>query len=152
MDKSYLSEEERRIQRMRPFNILQADERKFAQSKGLSVGEYTVRAVGVRKAKGTDPLSLKAGDGNWGFSTKKSRNDNSKFEPTVDGTGLKKARATIVSPKKMPCRLATSAEVRLASADPVVLAERRLVSKKAKRAGQRNRRAKYRKQKYDKLV
>jgi len=143
MDKTYLTEEERRNMRLRPFNVLQGDERKFAVMRGLSVGEYTIRAVGVRKARKTDPLSMKAGDGNFGFSTKRPRRDDAKFVKTLDGTGLKKARATATRPRKMPCLLATKAEVHLASLDPVVRQEREKSHEKAKRAKNRNRKSKY---------
>jgi hypothetical protein len=143
MDKSYLSEEARRIQRMRPFNVLQGRDRKFAKMNGLSVGEYTIRAIDVRKARKTDPLSMKAGDGNFGFSIKRPRRDDAKFVQTLDGTGLKKARATATRPRKMPCLLATRAEVHLASLDPVVRQEREKSHKKAKRAKNRNHKAKY---------
>jgi len=141
--KTYLDDEARMNQRMRPYNVLDGENRRFAKKEGFSVGEYTVRAKGVRKARKTDPLSMKAGCGNFGFSTKRPKQDDAKFVETVDGTGLKKSRHSAARPRKMVCRLVTTAEVHLASTDPDVIKEREAVSRKAKRKRNRNRKASY---------
>ena len=143
MAKTYLDEEARMNQRMRPYNVLDGENRRFAKRVGVSVGEYTVRAKGVRKARKTDPLSMVAGCGNFGFSTKRPKRDDAKFVQTIDGTGLKKDRHSAAKPRKMVCRLATSAEVHIASTDPDVLRERAAVTRKFKRSKNRNRKAKY---------
>jgi len=124
-------------------NILTGDDQRFALMKGFSTAEFTVRAKGVRKARKTDSLSLKAGDGNWGFPMRKQGRDPAKMTKTVDGTGYKSARKSVARPRKNVCQLASNVEVHLASIDPFVKEEREKESKKAKRARNRNRRASY---------
>jgi len=143
VSKPWLDEEARANQRMRPYNVLQNAERQFSKKHGMPCGEYTIRAKGVRKARKTDPLSMVAGCGNFGFSIKRPKRDDAKFVQTIDGTGLKKDRHSAAKPRKMVCRLATSAEVRIASTDPDVLRERAAVTRKFKRSKNRNRKAKY---------
>lgn len=142
-DKTYLDAEARANQRMRPYNVLDGENRRFAKKEGFSVGEYTVRANGVRKARKTDPLSMKAGCGNFGFSTKRPKRDDAKFVETNDGTGLKKSRHSAARPRKMCCLLVTTAEVHLASLDPDVIREREAVTRKFNRKRNRNRKAGY---------
>lgn len=124
-------------------NILTGDERKFVLMRGLPCADFTVKAKGVRKARKVDPLSLKAGDGNFGFPSRHQSGDPAKMTNTIDGTGFKSARKSVVRPRKNVCLLATSAEVHRASIDPLVRQEGELASKKAKRARNRNRKAGY---------
>ncbi len=124
-------------------NILTGDNRKFALMKGFNSAEFTVRAKGVRKALKTDPLSMKAGDGNWGFPMRHQSRDPAKMTKTMDGTGFKSARKSVARPRKNVCSLVSGAEVYRASIDPLVREEREKESRKAKRAKNRNRRARY---------
>lgn len=141
-DRSYLAEEFRRNEKSRHYNVLQEDNRFFAILHQMGTSEKTVRVKGVRKAKKTDPLSQKAGCGNYGFANNRFGSDP-KFTETIDGTGWKKQRHTVCRPRKEPCRLASSSEIHLAMIDPLVKAERAKISKKAKRKKNRNRRANY---------
>ena len=125
-------------------NVLTGDDREFALMKGFASADFTVRAKGVRKARKTDPLSLKAGDGNFGFPMRHVGRDPAKMTTTVDGTGFKSARKSVARRKKNVCLLASSAEIYRASIDPLVKADRDRISRKIKRAKNRNRKAKYR--------
>jgi len=127
----------------RIYNPLTGDNKKFMLMKGFFPGEFTVRAKGVRKAIGTDELSLKAGDGRYGVPMRHTKRDLAKMTKTVDGTGFKSARKSIARPRKNVCLLASTAEIYRASIDPLVKQSRGLASRKAKRARNRNRKARY---------
>lgn len=141
-DRTYLEEELRRNSRARHYNVLQEEPRFFAILHQMATSEKTVRVKGVRKARKTDPLSLSAGCGNYGFQNNRFSSDP-KFTETNDGTGLKKVRHTACRPRKEVCRLATSAEVHVASIDPVVWGEKVKSDQKFRRKRNRNRKATY---------
>jgi len=90
-----------------------------------------------------DELSLIAGDGRFGFQSRRQKREVASMVETVDGTGLKKARKTATRPRKETCKLATSFEAYWASLDPEEQKRRESEQDKRIRAGKRNRKANY---------
>lgn len=85
--------------------------------------EYTVRVKGVKKFS-ADGLSPIAGDRSHGFPSRRIPKDGSNITTTVDGTGFKKKRGSVARPRKMVCRLVSSAELQRQTMDPELLAQR----------------------------
>jgi len=124
------------------YNILSGENRLWAILNHFPIAEYATKIKGVRK-RPVDTVSKVAGNREFGFIDRRKSKDEVPFAPTVDGTGLKKAKRTACRPRKMPSRLATTFEVYMGSMDPVVKQEREDSFNKAKRARNRNRRALY---------
>lgn len=118
------------------YNRLSNPALQFANLWRLS-REYTVRAVGVPKRK-IDDLGKIAGDGRYGFPSRHQKKDGSNITTTVDGTGHKKLRKSVVRPRKAVCRLISSAELERLVMNPELKARRNSEAKKAKRANKRN--------------
>jgi hypothetical protein len=99
--------------------------------------EYCERVVDGKKFK-ADSVSLIAGDGRFGFQSRRRKREVSSMVETVDGTGFKKSKKTACRPRKMPCRLVSSQTLQKLAADPEILARRDTEAKKTKRASRRN--------------
>lgn len=104
--------------------------------------EYCERVVGGKKFK-QDDVSLIAGDGRYGFQTRRQKREVASMVLTVDKTGLKKSRKTATRPRKEVCKLVNSFHIYWAELEPAERARRVREFKRAKRAKNRNRRAEY---------
>jgi hypothetical protein len=133
------------------FNRLDGNDREWAQNNRFSKSEYCVPVKDGKKFGGPVWQKVKCGDGTMGFSTRRKNQEEVHLEQGLDGQ-WKKKRHTLVRPKsarasagRRPRRVdgskygvASSVEIAMASRDPVVVAERRRVDKKFKRARNRN--------------
>jgi len=99
--------------------------------------EYTVRVKGVKKFS-ADGLAPVAGDRSHGFPSRRIPKDGSNFTKTEDGTGFKKKRHSAARPRKMVCRLVSSAEIHRLTMDPELLVQRDLEEKQKNRRNRRN--------------
>ena len=123
------------------YNLLENPSLQFALLHKVP-REYCERVVKGKKFK-QDSVSLIAGDGRFGFQSRRQKREVASMVPTVDGTGLKKARKTATRPRKEVCKLATSFQIYWNMLDPEEKKSRLEEQRKRIRAGKRNRKASY---------
>jgi hypothetical protein len=99
--------------------------------------EYCERVNGGKKFK-EDSLTGIAGNGQFGFQSSRRKREVASMTETVDGTGLKKAKKSACRPRKMVCRLVSSAEIHRHTMDQEILAQRAAEQKKMNRRNRRN--------------
>ena len=99
--------------------------------------EYCERVVKGKKFK-EDSVSLIAGDGRYGFQSRRQKREVASMVATVDGTGFKKSKKTACRPRKEVCKLVSSAELCRLTMDPDLRDQRDKEAKKTKRAKHRN--------------
>jgi len=99
--------------------------------------EFCERVVKGKRFK-QDEVSLVAGDGRFGFQSRRQKREVASMVQTVDGTGLKKARKTATRPRKETCKLVTSFQQYWGELEPAERARRVSEFKRAKRARNRN--------------
>ena len=104
--------------------------------------EFCERVVKGKRFK-QDEVSLVAGDGGFGFQSRRQKREVASMVETVDGTGLKKDRKTACRPRKEVCKLVSSMELHRLTMDPELKDQRDSEARKAIRIRNRNRRANY---------
>jgi len=104
--------------------------------------EFCERVVKGKRFK-EDSLTEIAGNGVYGFQSRRQKREVSSMVQTIDGTGLKKAKKTACKPRKEVCKLVTSFQAYWASLDPEEKKRRKDEQDKRIRARNRNRRAIY---------
>lgn len=102
--------------------------------------EFCERVVGGKRYK-EDSLTPIAGDGRFGFQSRRQKREVAAMVLTVDKTGLKNARKTATRPRKETCKLVNKFQIYWAELEPEERARRVSEFKKAKRAKNRNKKA-----------
>lgn len=125
----------------RVYNSLENPELQFALLHRVQ-REYCERVVDGKKFK-QDDVSLIAGDGRYGFQSRRHKREVASMVETIDKTGLKKARKTATRPRKETCKMANSFQVYWGTLDPEEKKNRLDKQRKRIRAGKRNRKAAY---------
>lgn len=123
------------------YNRLENPDKQFALLHGVR-REYCEWVKGGKRYK-QDSLTEIAGNGRFGFQTRRQKREVASMTVTVDKTGLKKSRKTVCRPRKEVSKLATSFQQYWAELGPEEQARRVSEFKRAKRAKNRNRRANY---------
>lgn len=133
------------------YNRLEGEDRIWAANHRFYRSEYCVPVKEGKRFGGKPWVKIKCGDGRMGFSTRRKGQDEVSMEVGLDGQ-LKKRRHSLVMPKSARCSasrrarrvdgskcgLASSVEIQMAARDPIVVAQQKRVSKKSKRAKNRN--------------
>lgn len=102
--------------------------------------EFCERVVKGKKFK-QDELSLVAGNGVYGFQSRRQKREVSSMTETIDGTGLKKSKGTATRPRKEVCRLATSFQIYWNTLDPEEQKRRQDEQRRRIRSQNRNKKA-----------
>lgn len=79
--------------------------------------EYCERVVKGKRFK-QDSLTDIAGDGRFGFQSRRRKREVASMVKTVDGTGLKNARKTATRQRKETCKLVNTFQIYWAGLDP----------------------------------
>ena len=133
------------------YNRLEGEPREWAKNNRCARSEFCVPVRGGKKFRGPEWVKTKCGDGRMGFSTRRKNRDEVNIEVGLDGQFQKK-RGTLVRQKSAratasrrprrvdggKCGLVSSVEIKVAARDPIVVAHQRKVSRKSKRARNRN--------------
>lgn len=136
------------------FNRLNGDAREWAKDNKFPRSEYCVPVKGGNRFSGAKWQKDKCGDGRMGFSTRRKNQDDISIEIGLDGQ-FKKKRSTLIRPKSSratasrrnrridgsKCGLVCLIQIMEGQRDPVVVAWQRKMTKKIKRARNRNRSA-----------
>ena len=104
--------------------------------------EFCERVVKGKRFK-EDSLTEIAGNGVYGFQSRRQKREVSSMVQTIDGTGLKKAKKTACKPRKEVCKLATSFQIYWNTLDPEEKKRRLDEQNKRIRRQTRNRKAGY---------
>ena len=135
------------------FNRLEGDAREWAGDNQMPKSEFTVPVNGGKRFGGENWQKQKCGNGRFGFPSRR-QGDPVKMTTGVDGQH-KPARSTTVRGKSSRStssnharrvdgsrvRLITTAEIRMSARDPQRVAQEKKWAKKARRAKNRNPRA-----------
>jgi len=99
------------------YNVLKGEARKWAQENKVPTSEKCTRVVGGRHmGRFGDRLARVAGNGLYGFSSRRQQQDPVKMTVGMDGQ-YKKDRKTIVRRRKNVSRLWVDAQIRKAQMD-----------------------------------
>lgn len=136
------------------YNRLDGEAREWAKDNQFARSEHCVHVKNGKRFGGPVWARIKCGDGRMGFSTRRKGQDEGRMEVGLDGQFKKKrgslvrrksARATATRrPRRIDgsrCSLVPSVVLQDAARDPVMVAQQERVCKKAKRAKNRNGRA-----------
>jgi hypothetical protein len=104
--------------------------------------EFCEKVVKGKRFK-EDSLTEIAGNGIFGFQSRRQKREVASMVQTIDGTGLKKARKTATKPRKETCKLATSFQIYWNMLDPEEQKRRGSEQNKRIRKQTRNRKAGY---------
>lgn len=136
------------------YNRLDGEARTWAENNQFARSEYCVRVNGGKRFGGPDWVKNKCGDGRMGFSTRRKNQDKVKMESGLDGQ-FKRKRTTLVNKKSVKAAmgrrirridgsrvvLVSRTQVLEAMRDPIVVAQQEKTYRAAKRAKNRNGRA-----------
>ena len=136
------------------YNRLSGESREWAENNGMARSEFCVRVKGGKRFRGPEWIKQKCGDGRMGFSMRRRSKNEVQMEVGQDGQ-FKKARKTLVRrrsskavvgrvPRRVDgsrCGLVTSTAIIESMRDQFTVRERNLVEAKARRARNRNNRA-----------
>lgn len=105
---------------------------KFAQKNHIYIGEYCIRNVEKRAKSESTQLDKIAGNGRYGFPAKRIPKEPVRIVKGLDGQD-KKARKSVVKPRKNVCRLWSLSDIKRVSCDPIVRKEKLAIARKNKR-------------------
>jgi len=123
---------------MKVYNRLDGQDREWAVSHKWSRAEYAERVKKGKQAKGNVGVARVAGDGQYGFSSRRVATDPVGMTEGLDKQYLKN-RKSIAKPRKNTCRLWSKHD--LMASDEIVQAEINKQNKKDTRKRNRNKAA-----------
>lgn len=135
---------------VRAYNRNRGKTAKWVRANGERKAEYTIRTIGGKKFSGNNDLAQKCGDGTFGFATRR-RGDGAKMVVGLDGQ-LKKSKTTNITSRSaratasrharqiwgILCGLWSDSRLLEVQQDPLIVAEKKRVSKKVTRREKRN--------------
>lgn len=136
------------------YNHLENKAREWARENKFALSEYCVRVKGGKRFGGPDWIKKKCGDGRMGFITRHRSRDEVQTEWGLDEQ-LKRKRPTLLNKRSVRAAMGRQVrrvdgskvclispwEIMEAMRDPTVMAVQRAIYKKAKRARNRNNKA-----------
>lgn len=126
---------------IRAYNRLEGEAKEFVVSRRMSRADYTVPVKGRRKPmSGDSSLTLSAGDGTWGFGTRRNKRDKVRITEGQDGQYLRK-KGSVARKRKNVCRLASKKVLGASQEHPQARLARLKREERIRRGRNRNRAA-----------
>lgn len=136
------------------YNRINGEAGEWARNNRFFRSEHCVHVKDGKRFGGEQWQKDKCGDGTMGFSTRRRGQDEVHLETGLDGQ-TKKRRHTLINPRSAraaagrrsrrvdgsKCGLVSSVMIKESQRDPIVVAKQRLEGKRAKRASNRNNKA-----------